>query len=212
MAERMIPLFPLSVVLLPSTPLPLHIFEDRYKLMMDDILPGDQEFGVVLAKQDGIMSIGCSAVVQRVLQRYPDGRLDLIALGQRRFRIESLNQDKPYLRGTVEWMDDLVQEDAPDELKNKAFTAFEKLRALDSPSVLVEPSLADPNLSFLLGQFIQDLDKRQTLLTLQAETERLRFLLSVLPSYTEQREQTALAKRLAPLNGHAKRVQAQTDQ
>src|ERR1700761_8037787 len=106
MASRLLPLFPLSVVLLPATPLPLHIFEERYKKMMSDLISGSTEFGVVLAKDDGIVNIGCTATVDRVLQRYDDGRLDLVAIGQRRFRVVSLNDDKSYLRASVEFFND----------------------------------------------------------------------------------------------------------
>ncbi|HEY1215065.1 MAG TPA: hypothetical protein VGE93_15655 [Bryobacteraceae bacterium] len=71
---------------------------------------------------------------------------------------------------------------------------------------MVEPQLDGPQLSFQLAQFISDLDKRQTVLTLRSEVERLEYLVSILPSYLAQREKVVLAKRLAPLNGHAKHV------
>ena len=86
MAMELIPLFPLSVVLLPSMPLPLHIFEDRYKEMMSEDYPAKGEFGVVFAKDDGIVNIGCTATVERVMRRYDDGRLDLLAIGSGVFR------------------------------------------------------------------------------------------------------------------------------
>ncbi len=206
MATRLLPLFPLSVVLLPSTPLPLHIFEERYKQMMSDVIAEHTEFGVVLAKDEGIVNVGCTATVDRVLQRYPDGRLDLVAIGQRRFRIVSLDQDKPYLRAEIELMDDEDMPDVPDELRRRAIAAIEKLRAVESPNVIIEPTLDSPRVSFQLAQFISDLDKRQTVLSLPSEQDRLQYLVSVLPDYTVQRERAAEAKRLAPLNGHAKHV------
>ena len=81
MALQLVPLFPLPLVLLPAMPLPLHIYEDRYKEMMGDIIAlseagqQDSEFGVVLAKDEGIINIGCTASVQKVMRRYEDGRL-----------------------------------------------------------------------------------------------------------------------------------------
>jgi ATP-dependent Lon protease len=206
MASRLLPLFPLSVVLLPATPLPLHVFEERYKKMMNDVISGTSEFGVVLAKDDGIVNIGCTATVDRVLQRYPDGRLDLLAVGQRRFRIVSLNEDLPYLRAEVEYFNDEEADEIPDELRKEAIAGYEKLRAVETPSVIIEPSLDGPQLSFQLAQFVGDLDKRQTVLSIRSEAERLRFLVAMFPSYTEQRQLIAMAKRLAPLNGHAKHV------
>jgi Lon protease-like protein len=206
MATRLLPIFPLSVVLLPATPLPLHIFEERYKQMMGEVMPTSSEFGVVLAKEDGIVNIGCTAVVDRVLQRYPDGRLDLIVVGQRRFRISSLDQEMPYLQAEVEYFNDEHAEEVPLSLRQQAITGCEKLRAIESPSVIIEPRLDAPQLSFQLAQFILDLDKRQTVLALRSEVERLQFLIAMLPEYIAQRERVALAKRVGPMNGHAKHI------
>ena len=199
-------MFPLSVVLLPATPLPLHIFEERYKEMMGDIIPSSGEFGVVLAKEDGIVNVGCTATVDRVVQRYPDGRMDLVAVGQRRFRILSLDEEKSYLRAEVEYFNDEEAGDVPPSLRQRAISAYEKLRAIESPNLVMEPRLDAPQVSFQLAQFISDVDKRQAVLSLRSEVERLEFLVAMLPEYIIQRERIALAKRVAPLNGHAKHV------
>jgi Lon protease-like protein len=145
--------------------------------------------------------------VDRILQKYPDGRIDLVAIGQRRFRIVSLDEGKPYLRADVEYFNDEDAAEVAPDLRQKAITACEQLRAIESPSVIIEPMLDGPQLSFQLTQFISDLDKRQTVLSLQSETERLQYLIAILPEYVIQRERVALAKRVAPLNGHAKHVQ-----
>jgi Lon protease-like protein len=206
MSAQLLPLFPLSVVLLPATPVPLHIFEDRYKEMMRDIIPAHGEFGVVMAKEDGIVNIGCTAIVERILQRYPDGRLDIIAVGQRRFRVVSLDEEKSYLRASVEYFNDEEAGEVPADLRRKAIAAYERLREIEKPSVIIEPRLEGPQLSFQLAQFIADLDKRQTVLSLRSEVERLQFLVNVLPEYIIQREHIMLAKRVAPANGHAKHI------
>lgn len=204
MAAPLLPLFPLPLVLFPATPLPLHIFEERYKQMIGDVQQSGAEFGIVLAKDEGIVNIGCTATVERVLQRYPDGRLDLIAKGQRRFRIESLDQNEAYLRAEVEYVPDETEDAAP-ELKSRAMAASEKLRQVE-PAELDTIAVSGAQLSYQLGQFVSDLDKRQTLLSLTSEPERLRYLISFLPEYTTERERVMLAKRLAPRNGHAKHV------
>jgi Lon protease-like protein len=206
MPGQLIPLFPLSVVLLPGMPLPLHIFEERYKEMMGDVIP-DGEFGVVLAKDGGIVNVGCTAVVSAVVQRYSDGRLDLVASGQRRFLIHSLDEEKSYLRAEVQFFDDEDVKEASADLKKRAGVAFRKLMKIERPNATVEPTLENVGrMSFQIAQFIGDLDKRQTVLSLRSEIERLEFLVRIVPGYLVQREQTELAKRVGPLNGHAKHI------
>jgi ATP-dependent Lon protease len=203
---QLIPLFPLSLVLLPAMPLPLHIFEDRYKEMMGDIIPVDGEFGVVLAKDDGIVNIGCTATVVNVAQKYPDGRMDLIAAGQRRFTIESLDEEKSYLRARVSYFDDEDVRAVPTELRKRATATFRRLLSVEKPSGSTEPGSGSSRLSFQIGQLINDLDKRQTVLSLRSEVDRLEYLVKIVPEYLIQREQIDLAKRVGPLNGHAKHV------
>jgi Lon protease-like protein len=206
MSTQLLPLFPLSVVLLPATPLPLNIFEERYKEMIGDVIAARGEFGIVLAKDDGIVNVGCTATVERIFRRYPDGRLDLLAIGHRRFQVVSLDEEKSYLRAVVEYFNDEEASDVPAALRKKAIEAYQRLREVEKPNVIIEPKLEGPQLSFQLAQFIADLDKRQTVLALRSETERLEFLVNILPDYTLQRERMMLAKRVAPLNGHPKHV------
>jgi Lon protease-like protein len=205
MAMEIIPLFPLSVVLLPSMPLPLHIFEDRYKEMMSEVIPAKGEFGVVFAKDDGIVNIGCTATVERIMRRYDDGRLDLLAIGQRRFQISSLDQEKSFLRAQVEFFNDDDASEVPLDLRQRATAAYRNLATAEnesnSPS---DPAWENTRISFQLARYIDDFDKRQTVLSLRSEIERLEFLVRVIPEYLAKRERTALAKRVAPLNGHAK--------
>jgi len=187
-------------------PLPLHIFEDRYKEMMGDIIPVDGEFGVVLAKDDGIVNIGCTATVVNVMHKYPDGRMDLVAAGQRRFTIESLDEEKSYLRGRVSYFDDEDVRVVPVDLRRRASATFRRLMSIEHPSITAETSGGSSRLSFQIGQLINDLDKRQTVLSLRSEVERLEYLVKIVPEYLLQREQIALAKRVGPQNGHAKHV------
>src|SRR5438045_5795008 len=97
MAGRLLPLFPLSLVVFPRTRLPLHIFEERYKEMVGDAIRDESEFGIVLARDGGILNAGCTVKVSKVLEMYADGRMDILTLGQRRFEIVSLNEEKDYL-------------------------------------------------------------------------------------------------------------------
>ncbi|HMF75208.1 MAG TPA: LON peptidase substrate-binding domain-containing protein [Bryobacteraceae bacterium] len=204
MDSQLLPLFPLSLVLLPAMQLPLHIFEERYRELMADIMAENSEFGVVFAKDGGIVNIGCTAKVDQVLRRYPDGRLDLMAIGQRRFRINALDQEKSYLRAEVEYFNDEDVTDVPSELRQKAVAAYQTLAALEKDPERPEPKFELARISFQLAQLLEDFEKRQTVLTLRSEVERLEYLVRVVPEYIVQREQIALARRLAPMNGHAK--------
>ena len=96
-----IPLFPLDVVLFPGAPLPLHIFEERYRAMVRRCIAAEQVFGVVCASREGLAVIGCTARIVRTLQEYPDGRSDVLTEGLDRFEIEHLDDTQPYLQADV---------------------------------------------------------------------------------------------------------------
>lgn len=107
-AVRELPLFPLpEVVLFPNRPLPLHIFEFRYRIMMNTILEGDRRFGVVMwdPAQGRPATVGCCAEIVQY-QRLPDDRMKMLTLGQQRFRVLESVREKPYRVGLVEWIDD----------------------------------------------------------------------------------------------------------
>jgi Lon protease-like protein len=205
MDSQLLPLFPLTLVLLPGMPLPLHIFEEKYKEMMADVIPDNREFGIVLAKEEGIVKIGCTAMVQKVVRRYEDGRLDVLATGQRRFEIDSLNEDKSYLQAEVAYFDDDEAEDVPRDLKERALVTFSQLTDNEEASSTSVPSV-NSRLSFQIARLVKDLDERQTVLSLRSENERLEHLVRVVPAYLAQQERITLAKRVGPLNGHAKHV------
>src|ERR1700746_1434059 len=90
--DSLLPLFPLEIVLFPGAPLPLHIFEPRYKEMIGECLAQDRPFGMVRAKESALSAIGCSASIVTIIKKYDDGRLDIAAEGEQRFEIRTLNQ------------------------------------------------------------------------------------------------------------------------
>jgi ATP-dependent Lon protease len=103
-----LPLFPLpEVVLFPTRPLPLHIFEFRYRIMMNTILESDRRFGVLMVDpvRGTIADVGCCAEIIRY-QRMPDDRMKMLTLGQQRFRLLKYVREKPYRVGLVEWIED----------------------------------------------------------------------------------------------------------
>jgi Lon protease-like protein len=197
MQDGLLPLFPLQVVLLPGSPLPLHIFEDRYKEMIGEVLRDKLEFGVVLASEKGIVNTGCTASVDRVLKEYPDGRLDILTRGRRRFEILLLNEERSFLRGAVEFFDDdetEPPEPATSDLLKSVVEGFSELQSLNSSD--------DPRLSFRVAQEVPDLGFRQTLLATRSESERMRRLAGFLPEFLERQKRIQHTKHLAGSNGH----------
>ena len=205
MQEELLPLFPLQLVLFPRTPLPLHIFEERYKQMIADVLRGKAEFGVVLAGEKGIVNTGCTASVEKVVKTYPDGRLDLITIGRRRFEIILLNDEKSYLRGAVEFFDDEETEPLAPEMRKRVMEAYNDLRSIPSDASVEDPELTDPQLSFQLAQAVPDVDFRQVLLSLRSETDRMRRLAEFFPGYSTRQRHIRHVRAVAPTNGHAKK-------
>lgn len=198
------PLFPLQVVLFPRTALPLHIFEERYKQMIGEVLRGKSEFGVVLAGEKGIVNTGCTASIEKIVKKYPDGRLDLMAVGRRRFEIILLNDEKPYLRGAVEFFDDEGSEPITPEVRKRVMEAYNDIRKLEPDEGSRDPEMADPQLSFQLAQVVPDLDFRQVLLATRSEAERMKQLAEFFPNYSSRQKQIQHVRAVAPTNGHAK--------
>jgi uncharacterized protein len=180
MTETM-PLFPLGTVLYPGLMLPLHIFEDRYRQLVRDLLDGPEprDFGVIAIRKgretgiDGVSAlyeIGCTARLRQVRQ-HDDGRFDLVAVGTQRFRLVGLDHSQPYLRGEIELLAEETGDEAAAALVVPAVqrTFRDYLDALvaqgaarvDVPNLPDEPVL----LSYLVAaSMIVDLSDRQVLL------------------------------------------------
>ncbi len=206
MQSGLLPLFPLQVVVFPRVPLPLHIFEERYKEMVGEAIQNTSEFGIVLAKEDGIVNAGCTVVVEKVLKTYPDGRMDILTRGSRRFEILMLNEEMSYLRGEVEFFDDEDPSPAPIELQHKALEQYRTLLEVAEEELAAEPDLEDRQLSFQLAQSIRDVDFLNMLLRTRSETERLKELNEFLASYIPRQRQVHRVRKVAPHNGFGGRV------
>jgi Lon protease-like protein len=206
MRQELLPLFPLHVVLFPTTPISLHIFEERYKEMIGESIENRSEFGIVLASEKGIVNTGCTAVVERLVKKYPDGRMDIIAVGRRRFEILTLDDERSYLRGAVEFFDD--DEDArpaSDETRRKALEGYQALARLDSDTPELDSEIGESGLSFQLAQAVPDLNMRQMLLVLRSEADRIQRLADYFPGLLDRQKHAARMRELAGSNGHAKR-------
>jgi Lon protease-like protein len=197
----LIPLFPLDVVLFPGTPLPLHIFEPRYKEMIRECLAQNRMFGVVRALAQGLAEVGCTAEIVTVVKEYEDGRLDLVTEGRRRFEVLQLNQERSFLRAEVIMIED--EPGAPPGENTARATALHS-ELLAMAGARQDLSAADPTaLSFYLaGSLPLDLDFKQKLLSLRSEPERLALLISYLEELIPRIQRAARAKEKAGGNGH----------
>jgi Lon protease-like protein len=204
MQPGLLPLFPLQVVLLPGSELPLHIFEDRYKEMIGEAIRDRLEFGVVLANEKGIVNTGCTAMVDKVLRQYPDGRLDILTVGRRRFEIVLLNDERSYLRGEVTFFDDEESDPPSAELQKRAIDGYNELQAIGSNQPLESDETQNPQLSFRLAQPVADVSFRQLLLATRSEAERLRQIAEFLPAFMIRQRRIQRVKEVAPRNGHGR--------
>ena len=202
---RLLPLFPLQLVAFPGSAIPLHIFEERYKTMVGHCERTGEEFGIVLAKEDGIVNAGCTVAVEKVLERYPDGRFDVITRGRRRFVIQSLDQELDWLRGEVEFFDDDDFTPVTAQLRERAQASWSEIRAalIETGQQLTgdEPESEDPLYSFQLAQAVSDLDFQNLMLRSRSEAERLRQFVDFAREYVPRTHYVARMKRVAPTNG-----------
>lgn len=175
----LLPLFPLELVLFPGVPLPLHIFEPRYKEMIAECLERKQLFGVVRASSEGVADIGCTAEIMSVIKKYDDGRMDILTRGVERFEVIHVNQEREFLQAEI-----AVVEDEPDKPAAQVVTQAVRLHAEIAKLAGTEPSGPDEkagNLSFLLaGSLPLDLDFKQKLLSTLSEAKRLEAVVSYL--------------------------------
>ena len=218
-----LPLFPLSVVLFPGVPLPLHIFEPRYRQMLKDIQAGDSLFGLSYfdaststREVPAVGSIGCVAKVTDT-QGFPDGRSNILTVGLIRFRIEEyVERGSPYLVVRVSYFEDNVEnEDALQETSREVADTFTRIaRAVrtinDERANLPDIADTDPErLSFLVAAAIEvEPEIKQGMLELRSTSERLRRLRDILVRAVSGYEERARVHELAKRNGHSgKRVE-----
>ena len=206
-----LPLFPLPAVLFPGTPLPLHIFEPRYKRMLADCLAGDRRFGItpVPTAQElpGPGTVGCVAEV-RVNQELPDGRSNIVVLGGSRFVLSRLlDESLPYLVALDQTFDDEPDSRPPDEdtaslvrLFTRYFAALRQLNNAEPE----EPTLPeDPlTLSFQVAGAVEcDPGIKQRLLAERSTARRVKALLLLLPVLTSGVEAALVVHQRAHTNG-----------
>jgi len=217
---RDLPIFPLSIVLFPGVPLPLHIFEQRYRQMLNDIRVSNNLFGIsyfdVSTSQQEIPPtghIGCVAEVSET-QTLPDGRSNILTVGVIRYRIEEyVERGDPYLVARVSFFED--EEDDNDLLRSNSREVAETFTRIaravrtinDERASLPDISDTEPQqLSFLVAAAMEvDTDLKQELLEMRSTSERLRRLRDMLARAVTSYEERARIHEMAKGNGHSGR-------
>jgi Lon protease-like protein len=177
-------LFPLGIVLVPTERVPLHIFELRYQELVAECLDEEREFGLVFADDEGMREIGTRAAVLEVLDRFPDGRLNVVVEGRERFRIVEETSGRSFLTATTERFadDDVISERADRERALELYRALG--RVVEQP--VEEPDLDSGILSFELAARVDfGPERKQGLLELRSEPKRLEVVCSLLERAAE---------------------------
>jgi len=200
MPEGDFPLFPLGIVALPGELIPLHIFEERYKTMINECLESEHEFGIVWLSDDGLREVGCACAIDRVLEQMADGRLNLLVRGTRPFRVLERQGHLPYPAGLIEFVHD--REDTVDpELSKTAQEAYAELvkRATDRDPDPEE--LAGMSAYAMAATVDFGLDAKQGLLDMRSENARLRLVTRLFRAAVKRLELVDRVQERARSNG-----------
>lgn len=198
-----ISLFPLNVVLLPDEQLPLHIFEPRYRRMVRGCLDEKTNFGMLLAVNDGVVRVGCTAEILEVSKTYNDGRLDIVTVGRDPFRVLELITEDPLLQGQVDYLDDRDSPDQPEKRK-QLIELYETCHTLLF-STLPKPMERSPSeiLSYAIASTLPlELLWKQQILELRSEAERQERLLTYLRDWAPHLQKSEVTRQHAAGNGH----------
>jgi Lon protease-like protein len=203
-AESELPLFELPVVLLPGELMPLHIFEERYKAMVAHSMERDEPFGIVFRDEEtGAADVGCTAIVAEVLERFDDGRLNIVVAGGTPFAITRRFEAPEYPAATVELVDlDEEPADSDPEASARALAAFDELarEAAEDPDDVADPGEGD---SYAIAARITlPAETKQKLLETRSEGERIRLLARALDAVLNAVRRSQKLAEVAQTNGH----------
>jgi Lon protease-like protein len=195
------PLFPLGIVMLPTELVPLHIFEERYKLMIDECIEHEGEFGIVWFADDKLCDVGCAGRITQLLERTDDGRMNILVQGTRPFRLVERIPDLPYPAGTIEVLDDDEAAGAADDLAAEARERYAALveRVTDRRPDDAELDALDAYGMAATIEFSPE--PKQELLEQRSESERLRTVSAMLDDTLKKLDFSDKAHELARGNG-----------
>ena len=194
------PLFPLGIVALPGEVVPLHIFEERYKEMIADCLDLNREFGIVWMSEDGLRPIGCACEVTEVLERMEDGRMNILTRGTRPFRVVSRQDDHPYPAGTIEFLEDRLEDAQPDAAQD-ARDAYADLVERATDERPGDEKLERMSAYEMAATVEFGLEAKQGLLDLRSENARMRLIARLFRAAAKRLDFIERAQARARSNG-----------
>jgi Lon protease-like protein len=199
------PLFPLDIVALPSESVPLHIFEDRYRQMIDQCLlaePGTigRQFGILWLSDDELKQVGCACEIETVLERMDDGRMNILTRGMRPFRLIERQDELPYPAGVVEFLAD-GEEELDAEAADAARGLYRELVRQATDRTLEEDELGEMDAYRMAATVEFPAEAKQQLLELRSENARQRLLAELLRDALERLELLERAQSRARSNG-----------
>jgi Lon protease-like protein len=198
------PLFPLGIVLLPGEVVPLHIFEERYKLMIGECLDSDGEFGIVWLSDHGLRDIGCTARVTQVLDRFDDGRMNILVTGGQPFGLMRKIESLPYPAGDVELIGVEV-EGADAELLSDARERYADLVERVTDERPDADTLAGLDAFGMAGTIEFEPRAKQELLEIRTEDDRLRNVAALFKKTVKRIDESERSAEIAKTNGHPRR-------
>jgi len=197
---RDFPLFPLGIVALPHELIPLHIFEERFKTMMNECLRSEGEFGILWLSDDGLKEVGCACQIERVLERMDDGSMNLVARGTRPIRVLERQSHLAYPAGVVEFVAD--RDDPIDaELAQAAHQAYADLVKRATDREPGEDELSEMGAYAMAATVDFGLDAKQGLLDLRSENARLRLVARLFRAALKRLDYVDRAQARAQSNG-----------
>jgi Lon protease-like protein len=198
--EERFPLFPLGLVMLPTELVPLHIFEERYKLMIGSCIENETEFGIVWLAEGGLREVGCTARVEQVLERMDDGRMNILVRGERPFQLVRRIEDMPYPAGDVEFLDD---DDAvvDEELAAEARESYADLVELVTDERPATEQLAELSAYGMAATIELSPAPKQALLEERSEDARMRVVGELFGLARGRLEKAEEAQEAARSNG-----------
>jgi Lon protease-like protein len=223
--KQLLPLFPLDVVLFPGTPLPLHVFEPRYKELITECLDNKTRFGIVRAKaaqesesdeeetveaagaeqeqeqEQALADVGCTAEIVAVTKTYPDGRMDIVTEGRERFEVLDLDEQRSFLRAEVLYFDDETGNAAAEHV-DRAVKLHADILAIAGAKQSLPEELKQVSFH-LAGSLPLDLDFKQALLEMRSESKRIEAVITAFEAILPKLRRTVQLRQRAGGNGHA---------